>query len=452
MRLAGSKLLVAALLVVIDIPLRSADLPDQNPDGSDEPAEAPEARQLEQEPAVRWGPLFTQSLIFLGIEHGFRYATEHGTRDPNKPFFKGYIDSLANLHGWADGDPFYVNYIGHPMQGAVSAFMWVQNDPRFSDVQFGRDRRYWKSRLRATAFSWAYSTQMEIGPLSEASIGNIQAELPQQGFVDQVITPAIGFGWVLAEDAIDHYMIRAIERRTNNRLYRALIRGGLNPTRSFANVLGGRPPWARLDEDFRLQDQPRNSVPRAPRPDLPAAVPPFELAMNTYVLAGPNHPCVGGGSTAAFRIHPKWQIVADVNGCKMTGQPTNLSGDSLTYLTGPRWTPLFLGRWQAFFQFLVGGNKLTEELFLPDKKAALVSLANATGAPPPSQSQYTVQFDSSNPAISAGGGLDFRINNALALRVLSVDYTGTWVHDIPGFVSPNGFQIKAGFILRMGTW
>src|SRR3954470_14052327 len=130
---------------------------------------------------VQWKRLFSQSFRLLLLEHGFRYATEEGTRHPHRPFFHGYIDSVGALHGWADGDPFYVNYVGHPMQGAISGYIWTLNDPRYRDVEFGRHRDYWKSRLRAGAFAWAYSEQMEIGPVSEASIGNIQASWPQEG-------------------------------------------------------------------------------------------------------------------------------------------------------------------------------------------------------------------------------------------------------------------------------
>ena len=71
---------------------------------------------------------------------------------------------------------------------------------------------YWKSRIRAGAFAWAYSEQIEIGPISEATIGNVQSAYPQQGFADHVVTPAIGLGWMIAEDALDRYLVRFVER------------------------------------------------------------------------------------------------------------------------------------------------------------------------------------------------------------------------------------------------
>src|SRR6267142_3972870 len=200
----------------------------------------------EQEKGVDWGRLVNQSLLFMSFENAFRCATEQGTRDGfSNPFFRGYLNSVGNLHGWNDGDPFLVNYVGHPMQGAVSGYLWTQNDRGYRDIQFGSNRRYWKGKLRGAAYSYIYSVLFEIGPMSEASIGNIQSYYPQQGFVDHVVTPVIGLGWTITEDAVDQYIIRYIERRTSNQWARLLVRGGLNPSRSMANVLAFKTPWHR---------------------------------------------------------------------------------------------------------------------------------------------------------------------------------------------------------------
>ena len=60
-------------------------------------------------------------------------------------------------------------------------------------------------------FSVLYSTQFELGPLSEASIGNVQMYPRAAGIVDLVITPTYGTGWLVAEDGLDRYMVRRIE-------------------------------------------------------------------------------------------------------------------------------------------------------------------------------------------------------------------------------------------------
>jgi len=49
----------------------------------------------------------------------FRLATEGDMRKGLKgPFLQNYVDSVRNIQGWNDGDPLFVNYIGHQMEGA----------------------------------------------------------------------------------------------------------------------------------------------------------------------------------------------------------------------------------------------------------------------------------------------------------------------------------------------
>jgi len=401
---------------------------------------------------VQWKSLFSQSFRFLLLESAFRYATEPATRDPDRPYFQGYIDSVGALHGWADGDPFYVNYVGHSMQGAVSGYLWTLNDTRYRYVEFGRNPEYWKSRIRAGAFAWAYSEMTEIGPLlSEAAIGNIQASFPQSGFVDHVVTPAIGLGWMIAEDALDRYLVRFVERKTQNQFVRAVVRGGANPSRSLANLLAFHLPWDRpRDHGEMIAVRPNSGEGQEPEPK--PGVAPFEFAANAYAFTGSTGSCAGGGATAAVRISPEWQAVFDVNGCKMNALQRNLTGDSLTYMAGPRWTPPVSGRLVPYFQVLAGGNKLTQELMFPEEEAYLNGLAKSNGSAPPDHSQYTQQFERDGFAIAAGIGLDFHFNRALGFRLIGLEYMRSWADGLPGFASPNGFQLKTGIVLRMGTW
>jgi len=404
---------------------------------------------------VQWKPLLSQSLRFLAIENAFRYVTEAGTRAPGTPFFQGYLHSVGALHGWADGDPFYVNYVGHPMQGAVSGFLWIQNDPSYRAVEFGRNREYWRSRLRAAAFAWAYSEETEIGIISEASIGNIQAKFPQQGFVDHVITPSLGLAWILAEDALDKYLVRWIERNTENRYVQLLARGSLNPSRSFANVIGGRIPWARTRSAEPFVGNPRSSERRytADSPSKVAGVAPFELAVTSAAHLHTSGPCVGGGGTAALRLLPVSQLVVEVSGCKMTGSAKELSGDSLKYMIGSRWTPLVTGSWVPYVQLLAGGNRLTTEEMFPEKKAALEAAARISGLPKTvDHNEYTNQDETNGFAIAVGTGLDYKVNRAIAVRLGSVEYTRSWARQLSGTAPPTGFQVTAGLVLRMGTW
>ncbi|MFN8009623.1 MAG: hypothetical protein U0V70_21835 [Terriglobia bacterium] len=48
--------------------------------------------------------------------------------------------------------------------------------------------------------------------------------------------------------------------------------------------------------------------------------------------------CNGGGITGVFPLNHWLGAVVDVSGCKISINAPNLSGDSLTYLIGPRFS------------------------------------------------------------------------------------------------------------------
>jgi hypothetical protein len=196
---------------------------------------------------VNWSSVLTQSMFFLAIEQGFRLGTQPGTRAALKgKFFDDWFKSVTSTKGWGDGDDFLTNYIGHPMEGSVVANIFVHNDPRGRNQVFGWNSAYWNSRLKATAWSAIYSTQFELGPISEASLGNVGHQgKSQSGAVDLVITPLAGLGWQVGEDLLDKYLIVKIENRTRNPVLLMLARSVLNPTRSFANAMRMSVPWAR---------------------------------------------------------------------------------------------------------------------------------------------------------------------------------------------------------------
>jgi hypothetical protein len=351
------------------------------------------------------------------------------------------------------------------MQGSVAAFLWAQNDRKYRHAEFGKDAWYWKGRLRAAAFAWVYSTQFEIGPLSEASIGGIQASFPQQGFVDHVITPTVGMGWTVAEDVIDKFVIKRVEGATANRWIRLITRTSMNPSRTFANVLQGSAPWHRETRPGVLEYRKQTAIDVAPvreqrrgaeTPDR-AGPPPFEFNLTFQPErvwgAGGAITCVGGGGTAAIRVTAAWQVAVDAGGCKMLGLKENVSGDSLTYMVGPRWTQSGTGPWSGHLQFLIGGTKMTNERMWPKRKELLEEAASRKhNAPPPSHADYTDQAETNGFAISTGAGIDYKLNRALAIRVAEVSYRHSWVGPLWGRDYSNGLKIGSGLVLRMGTW
>jgi hypothetical protein len=416
----------------------------------------PKATSIEPD-EIQWRKLARDAFRFLAIMHGFRWATEAPTRAGGAGINGPYLRAVENLHGWADGDPFYVNYVGHPLQGAIAGRLFLLNDARYNRTEFGQNREYWKGKLRATAFAWAYSEQFEIGPISEATVGHIQAYFPQQGFVDHVVTPSIGLVWMMGEDAIDRYIIKGLEGKTDNKWMRIVLRTTLNPARTFANVVDGRAPWDRGSRAGILTYKPE---PKAPRPtDDPelAIVPrpaPFEVNVSSGWRQFAGSPCVGGGAEAAYRVSAEVQLVLDVNGCKLMGLEKNLSGDALVYQIGPRWTPAPTGRWSPYAHLLFGGMKVSHEQLYPDKKQA-VEEANKNldpGLAYTLHDLYTSQEEASSFAITAGTGVDYKLSEALAFRVANVEYLHSGIGRLGGLPYSNALQVSTGMVLRLGTW
>jgi hypothetical protein len=426
----------------------------------------PVRTESERDKGVDWNHLFKQSFLFLSIENAFRCATEEGTREGiSGPFFAGYLNSVGNLHGWNDGDPFLVNYVGHPMQGAVTGYLWTHNDRAYREIQFGQNRRYWKGKLRGAAYSYIYSVLFEIGPISEASIGNIQAEYPQQGFVDHVVTPVIGLGWSITEDVLDQYVIRRIEDHTGNKWIILLVRGGLNPARSMANVMAFEVPWHRdnrpgvssellRDSEFMDSLSLRNTSPTEVAP--PVGVAPFEFNLTarvtTYFGKDGGGPCPGGGGTGALRMSSEFQFVVDVSGCKLLGLENNFSGDSLSYLAGTRWTPKLASKWAPHLQILIGGNKLTHELVDPTLEKIVMAASKPTDDPNALYAKFAKHWETNGLTVRVGGGVDVRLNSALSYRIANLEYSHAWNNQLNGISYRDGIQFTTGLVLQMGTW
>ena len=211
-----------------------------------QPSQKEGSREFSQKQST-WKGAFEDSLRLLMIEHTSRIAFQDKTRrELGGPFFPDYARSLKIPHTWNDGDSWPVNYIGHPIHGAASGFIWLDHEPGAHDPRLGFSKDYWASRGRATAWAAAYSLQFEFGPLSEASIGNVGMHPNTTGWVDHVVTPLGALGFMVIEDSVDRFLIARIEALTQKGWLRKLSRAALNPSRSLSNAAQGRALWDRV--------------------------------------------------------------------------------------------------------------------------------------------------------------------------------------------------------------
>lgn len=190
-----------------------------------------------------WKRAIYESLIVQGVQLGYALGVQEKTRRALKgPFFRDYWTSVRSIEGWSDGNKFFTNYIAHPMQGAMTGYIFLQNHDRAKKQIFAESKQYWKDRFKAFVWSTAWSTNWELGPVSQSSVGNVGL-YGHQGYVDLVVTPTLGTGWLMSEEAIDRYIIRHLETRGKKTKY--LLRTFLNPVRSVANLLRLKEPWYR---------------------------------------------------------------------------------------------------------------------------------------------------------------------------------------------------------------
>ncbi len=438
--------------------------------------------QAKSETRIHWKPAIQEALLSIGLMHTFNLWTEPGTRDTlYGPWLRDYLRSVSELRGWSDSDQFMAPYVGHTIQGSSFGYILRQNDPKYRNVQWGDGRDYYISLLRSMAFSAVWHTQWKIGPVSEASIGNVMLHA-SPGFITLVGTPTLGTIGMIAEDAADRYLIMGLENRVTNRPLIMLARCFLNPGRSFANAMAFKAPWSRdtrlrlfggdnylirkqLVTDYKKgygqkpfeyvrpstdmnRSESSHTYPKIASIEL-AAYPNFQ-----HFFGGRN--CVGGGGSGAVRINPSLQIVAEINGCLMMGMPaSNESGDSLFYGAGLRWTPLASRRWSPYGELLFGGTKLTYEvdnLALRDTLLKQWNDGNGTLGHYPKRSDWSAQVATNGPSLAVGGGLDVVVTRAFTWRLANLQYTHSWISDAGPLQAQGGIRFTTEAVLRIGTW
>jgi hypothetical protein len=302
---------------------------------SDAGGSAKTSEDSENADQYQWRGLIWQSVEFDAAENGFRLGADRVMRDTvaHRPFWHNYIASVHqfNMRRWNDGDTFIVNYVGHSMHGAVSAYIEIQNSPFDSRLEWG-DRGYVRSRVKGFLWATAFSTHSEIGPAGEAGVGdeggftygvecqyhcNSRNFKPgdhytnNTGWVDFIVSPTAGMVWVVTEDVLDKYVNDRLVAAHPDRFWPKVVRGSLNPSRSFANMLRWRAPWYRDFEQPTLQPErvhwfaPEDELAwrRLPHVQLAPYFSGFSIAANTTDCFNCRRMTTGGGlqTTAHLR-------------------------------------------------------------------------------------------------------------------------------------------------------
>jgi hypothetical protein len=213
---------------------------------SDTPGEAQTvAAALDRSTRANLRGVLADSLKLLMIEHMTRIAIQAKTRrELGGQFLGDYRRSVRLPRQWEDTDSFTMNYVGHPIHGAAAAFIFIEHSPTSRQQPFGLNADYLHSRWRPVLASALYSIQFEIGPLSEASIGNVGQRPETTGWVDYVVTPLGALAFLFGEDALN-LLMEKIETRIQNRFARMILRMTFGPSRAMSNFAMGRAPWHR---------------------------------------------------------------------------------------------------------------------------------------------------------------------------------------------------------------
>ena len=213
---------------------------------------------------IHWGSLVRQWWFFIGIEHTERILQEQKTRQQlSGPFVHDWFNTVASYRfdRWDDDDKFITSNLGHPTQGAiVAAIFWQNNDRvRFSEQDF-HSAAYRHALLQAFAFVTMDAVQWKLGPLSEASIGNVGlpshwwdrdcktlhiACVPRTGINDLVLNEVGGIAMTIGFHWLDKHLQKGIEQRVHNRALIDATRILTNPPQSVANIVRSKAPWFR---------------------------------------------------------------------------------------------------------------------------------------------------------------------------------------------------------------
>jgi len=150
-------------------------------------------------------------------------------------------------------------------------------------------------------------------------------------------------------------------------------------------------------------------------------------ANRTTGLTGNSFWMAGGKAESNAAFTSKFSVVAEVAGEHAASiNPAHEGLSFVTYLIGPRYSLAGHSRFTPFGQFLVGGVH-GFDAFFPN--------ASTSGSPPDAL------------ALAAGGGLNARLTQRLALRACQVEYLQTHLPNDSGD-RQNGLRLSAGIVFR----
>lgn len=388
------------------------------------------------EERYHWGGLIAQSLFFNLIENGFRAASDDQIRTllATKPFWHDYVASIRqfNMRRWNDGDDFLVNYVGHPLQGSVSGFIEIQNDPTGREQEISATRAYWMSRFKAFLWATAYSTHSEISPLGEAGIGNeggwtypihcqtrctepgsYKKYTNNTGWVDFIITPTVGTLWLVAEDTLDRFVSDRVQGANRSRMLPKILRGGLNPSRTMANALRFKAPWYRdsqhspdLERFYGIHVLPSDESVQAAEHFRRFAVMPYFIALP---LGSAAHPCTfciqnpGAGLEADFAL-TRWVAVSFAASKQQDLMDAGLTGNGSTVNTGLG-IRLMHDRPQNTLSLVVRSGLVTNHILMPPRAGTIQNDSTRQSESSISHTATTIMFSN-----------DYKINDTFAIR------------------------------------
>jgi len=121
---------------------------------------------------------------------------------------------------------------------------------------------------------------------------------------------------------------------------------------------------------------------------------------------------VGFTANGVYNLRPLFGIAFDVSGIYNQQTPTSPNiGSAFTqiypFLVGPRFYPLGHRKFTVFGQILIGGNY--ERLSTPSLPPFPPTVLSSVGL-----------------AWEGGGGVDLKLRDHWSLRLIEVDYVGTW--------------------------